>query len=122
MSPASTRCLAKQDRGTAGPRAAVPDPKHRERIRDIGTENCRVITMEWIFEGVTLIFAGKLTAAVSRVSDDSSTTATAACIALLIVTTVISLRTAGRNTFIACRLCAASLATSAILLLAAIAT
>ena len=67
--------------------------------------------MEWIFEGVTLIFAGMLTAAVSRVRDDSSTTATAAYAALLIVTTVISLRTAGRNTFIAYRLCAASLAT-----------
>ena len=36
---------------TAGPPAAVPDPKHRERIRDIGTENHRVITMEWTFEG-----------------------------------------------------------------------
>ncbi len=49
-----------------------------------------------------------LTAAVSRVRDDSSTTATAAYAALLIVTTAISLRTAGRNTFIAYGLCAAS--------------
>ena len=78
--------------------------------------------MEWIFEGVTLIFAGRLTAAVSRVRGDSSTTAIVASAGLLSVTAVISLRTAGHNTFIAYRLCAASLPTSAILLLAAIAT
>ena len=61
--------------------------------------------MEWIFEGVTLIFAGMLTAAVSLVGDDSSTTAIVASAGLLIVTAVISPRTAGRNTFIAYRLC-----------------
>ena len=92
---------------------------------DIGTENRRVITMEWIFEGVTLIFAGMLTAAVSLAGDDRSTTATVAFIAtaaLLIVMAVISLLTAGRNTFIAYRLCAPIFSASAILLLAAAAT
>jgi hypothetical protein len=92
---------------------------------DIGTENRRVITMEWIFEGVTLIFAGMLTAAVSLAGDDSSATATVAFIAtaaLLIVMAVISLLTAGRNTFIAYRLCAPIFSASAILLLAAAAT
>ena len=92
---------------------------------DIGTENRRVITMEWIFEGVTLIFAGLLTAAVTLAGDDRSTTATAAFIAtaaLLIVMAVISLLTAGRNTFIAYRLCAPIFSASAILLLAAAAT
>ena len=93
MPPASTPCLAKQDRRTGGPRAAVPDPKHRELIRDIGTENRRVITMDWMLEGVTLIFGGTLTPAVSRVRDDSSTTTTAAYAVFLIVTTVISPRT-----------------------------
>ena len=78
--------------------------------------------MEWIFEGIMLIIAGVLTAAVSRVRDDSSTNATAAYAGLLRVTAVISPRTASRNTFIAYRLYATSLATSAILLLAAIAT
>jgi hypothetical protein len=96
MPPASTRCLAKH-RGTAGPRAAVPDPTHCEPIRDSCTENRRVITREWILEGVTLIFAGVLTATAARVRDDSSTTPTAAYAALLIVTTVISPRTAHRN-------------------------
>jgi hypothetical protein len=91
----------------------------------IGTENRRVITMEWIFEGVTLIFAGALTAAVSLAGDDSSMTATAAFIviaALLIVMAVISLLTAGRNRFIAYRLCAPIFFASAILLLAAVVT
>jgi hypothetical protein len=87
---------------------------------DIGTENRRVITMEWIFEGVTLIFAGTLTAAVSLVGDDNSATAVfTATAALLIVMAVISLLTAGRNTFIAYRLCAPIFLASAILLLAA---
>jgi hypothetical protein len=92
---------------------------------DIGTENRRVITMEWIFEGVTLIFAGLLTAALSLAGDDTSATATVAFIAtaaLLIVMAVISLLTAGRNTFLAYRLCAPIFSASAILLLAAAAT
>ncbi len=92
---------------------------------DIGTENRRVITMEWIFEGVTLIFAGVLTAAASLAADSSSVTATVAFIvtaALLIVMAVISLLTAGRNRFIAYRLCAPIFSASAILLLAAAAT
>lgn len=92
---------------------------------DIGTENRRVITMEWIFEGVTLIFAGVLTAAVSLAADNTSVTATVAftvTAALLIVMAVISLLTAGRNTFIAYRLCAPIFSASAILLLAAAAT
>jgi hypothetical protein len=89
---------------------------------DIGTQNRRVITMEWIFEGVTLIFAGVLAAAVALAGDNRSTTATVAFIAtaaLLIVMAVISLLTAGRNTFIAYRLCAPIFTASAILLLAA---
>ena len=92
---------------------------------DIGTENRRVITMEWVFEGVTLIFAGVLTAAVSLAGDDSSATVTVAYLvtaALLIVMAAISLATAGRNTFIAYRLCAPIFSASAILLLAAAVT
>ena len=92
---------------------------------DIGTENRRVITMEWIFEGVTLIFAGTLTAAVSLAGDDGPITATVAYVAtaaLLIVMAVISLLTAGRNTFIAYRLCAPIFSASAILLVAAAAS
>ncbi len=69
---------------------------------DIGTENRRVITMEWIFEGVTLIFAGVLAAAVSLAAGNSSATATVAftvTAALLLMMAVISLLTAGRNKF-----------------------
>jgi len=89
---------------------------------DVGTENERVLTMEWIFEGVTLIFAGLLAAAVTLVGDNASTTATvvyAAIATLLIVMAVISLLTAGRNTFIAYRLCAPIFGCCAVLLLAA---
>lgn len=73
---------------------------------------------------VTLIFAGALTAAVSLAGNDSSTTTVAyiATAALLIVMAVISLLTAGRNAFIAYRLCAAIFSASAILLPAAAVT
>lgn len=87
---------------------------------DIGTENHRVITMEWIYEGATLIFAGFLAVVVTLIGDDTSTTATVAYVAtaaLLIVMAVISLVTAGRNRFIAYRLCAPIFTLSAILLL-----
>jgi len=52
--------------------------------------------MEWSLEGVTLIFAGTLTAAVSLAGDDGPITATVAYVAtaaLLIVMAVISLLT-----------------------------
>ena len=89
---------------------------------DIDTENRRVVTMEWVFEGVTLIFAGLLTAAVTMVGDRTSTTATVvylAVAALLVVMAAISLVTAGRNSFIAYRLCAPIFGCCAVLLLAA---
>jgi len=76
--------------------------------------------MEWIYEGATLIFAGFLAAVVTLIGDDTSTTATVAYVAtaaLLIVMAVISLVTAGRNRFIAYRLCAPIFTLSAILLL-----
>jgi hypothetical protein len=96
-----------------------------EGFGDIGTENERVITMEWILEGVTLIFAGALTAAITLIGDNTSTTATVAYVAtagLLIVMAVVSFLTAGRNTFVVYRLCAPIFTASAILLLAAAAT
>jgi hypothetical protein len=92
---------------------------------DIGVENERVITMEWILEGVTLIFAGLLTAAVTLAGDPSSTTATVVYVAtagLLVVMAAVSALTAGRNRFLAYRLCAPIFLTSAVLLAAAAAT
>lgn len=89
---------------------------------DISPENTRVITMEWIVEGVTLIFAGLLTAAVTLVGDNASTTATVVYVTvamLLIVMALVSLLTAGRNPFIAYRLCAPIFGSCAVVLLAA---
>ena len=77
-----TRRLATQDRGTAGPPAAVLDPKHRDQVRDVAPRTRRVIARGWIFEGVTLVFAGVLTAAVSLVGGDGSTTVTVAWLIL----------------------------------------
>jgi hypothetical protein len=92
---------------------------------EISAENQRVITMEWILEGVTLIFVGLLTAAVTLLGDPSSSTAAVTYLAsagLLLVMSAVSLLTAGRNEHIAYRLCAPIFTTSAILLIAASAT
>jgi hypothetical protein len=92
---------------------------------DIGVENERVITMEWILEGVTLIFAGVLTAAVTLAGDPSSSTATVVYVAtagLLVAMAAVSLLTAARNRHLAYRLCAPIFLASAVLLAAAAAT
>ena len=60
---------------------------------DIGTENRRVITMEWIYEGTTLIFTGLVTAAVTLIGNDASTTAAVVYVVtagLLIVMAVVA--------------------------------
>ena len=75
--------------------------------------------MGWLFEGVPLVFAGVLTAAVSLVGDDGSTTVTVAY-ADPHVTAVSSLLAAARSTLIAYG-SARRASTNAILLLAAMA-
>ena len=92
---------------------------------EISAENECVITMEWILEGVTLIFVGLLTTAVTLLGDPGSTTAAETYLAsagLLVVMSAVSLLTAGRNEHIAYRLCAPIFTASAILLAAAAAT
>jgi len=103
----------------------VPTRSVVRAFGEIGAENERVITMEWILEGVTLIFVGLLTTAVTFLGEASSTTAAVTYLAsagLLVVMSAVSLLTAGRNQHIAYRLCAPIFTTCAILLVAAAAT
>jgi hypothetical protein len=74
---------------------------------DISNENKRIITMEWIIEGLSLIFIGSLVAVTTYV-DRTSVLAKAvysSCIVVLNVLSIVSLFTGFRNSFIAFKLC-----------------
>jgi hypothetical protein len=78
-----------------------------EGFGDISDDNKRVITMEWIIEGVTLIFIGLLVAATTIV-DGSSVTAKVvywSVVAVLNALSVVSFFTGFRNSYIAFKLC-----------------
>jgi hypothetical protein len=74
---------------------------------DISLDNQRVITMEWINEGVTLIFIGLLTAAVTIVDPASLVTRTVYWLAIIMLNalSIISLFTGFRVNFLPYRLC-----------------
>ena len=74
---------------------------------NISEDNKRTITMEWINEGVTLIFIGSLIAIVTYL-DHSSITYRAVCwstFGILNILSLVSLFTGYRNSFIAFKLC-----------------
>jgi hypothetical protein len=86
---------------------------------DISLDNQRVITMEWINEGATLIFIGVLTAAVTLV-DPTSVVARAVywlAIIMLNVLSIISLFTGFKVNFLPYRLCPIIFTGSSILIL-----
>jgi hypothetical protein len=85
---------------------------------DISLDNQRVITMEWINEGATLIFIGVLTAAVTLVDPASAVAHTVywLAIGMLIVLSIISLLTGFKINFLPYRLCPIIFTGSAILI------
>ena len=86
---------------------------------DISLDNRRVITMEWINEGATLIFIGVLTAAVTLVDPTSLVARTVywLAIGMLVVLSIISLFTGFKVNFLPYRLCPIIFTGSAILIL-----
>jgi hypothetical protein len=85
---------------------------------DISLDNQRVITMEWINEGATLIFIGVLTAAVTLVDPTSLVARTVywLAIGMLVVLSIISLFTGFKVNFLPYRLCPIIFTGSAILI------
>ena len=85
---------------------------------DISLDNQRVITMEWINEGATLIFIGVLTAAVTLVDTASLVAHTVywLAIGMLVVLSIISLFTGFKINFLPYRLCPIIFTGSAILI------
>jgi len=89
----------------------------------ISLDNRRVITMEWINEGATLIFIGILTAAVTLVDPTSLVAHTVYWLAIIMLNalSIISLFTGFRVNFIPYRLCPIIFTGSSILILAGMA-
>lgn len=86
---------------------------------DISLDNRRVITMEWINEGATLIFIGVLTAAVTLSDPASPVARTVYGLAILMLNalSIISLFTGFKINFLPFRLCPIIFTGSAILIL-----
>lgn len=85
---------------------------------EISEDNKNIITMEWIVEGVALIFIGTLVAMVTYL-DPASTAASASYIAAsccLVVLAVVSLFTGFRINFLPFKLCPAIFTASAVLI------
>ncbi len=85
---------------------------------DISIDNKRIITMEWIIEGIALIFIGVLVGAVTMV-DATNTVSTVVywiSICALIVLALVSLFTGFRISFLPFRLCPFIFTGSAVLI------
>jgi hypothetical protein len=87
---------------------------------DISTDNKNIIAMEWIVEGVSLIFIGIVVLGVSFIDAVSDTAAFVflASAGILIVLALVSLFTGFKVNFLPYKLCPVLFTTSAILILA----
>ncbi len=82
----------------------------RNVVRGFGTispDNRRIITMEWIIEGITLIFVGILVALVTYIDRGSVVSQAVywATFGFLNLLSLISIFTGFRNSFLAFKLC-----------------
>jgi hypothetical protein len=86
---------------------------------DISLDNQRIITMEWIIEGVSLIFIGAIVASVTYIDHTSviSRTIYWICFIMLNTLSVISLMTGFKVSFVPFKLCPVIFTTSSILIL-----
>jgi predicted RND superfamily exporter protein len=89
-----------------------------QEFGDISPDNKRIITMEWIIEGISLIFIGVLVCAVTMVDPTSavSTVVYAISICCLLVLALVSLFTGFRISFLPFRLCPFIFTASAVLI------
>ena len=90
-----------------------------QRFGEISHDNKRIIAMEWIVEGVSLIFIGLLVAVVTLV-DRSSTVSRAAywiCFAELNVLSIVSLFTGFKVNLLPFKLCPVIFTGSSVLIL-----
>jgi peptidoglycan/LPS O-acetylase OafA/YrhL len=74
---------------------------------DLSTDNRRILTMEWIAEGLALIFLGTLVLLVTFLGDGGGTArlVVRAVAAMLVVMAALSLATGARTSILPMRLC-----------------
>ena len=86
---------------------------------DISLDNRRIITMEWIIEGVSLIFVGVIVAVATYIDSASTVSRTIYWISFVMLNTlsVISLFTGFRVGFLPYKLCPLIFTSSSVLIL-----
>ena len=86
---------------------------------DISVDNKRIITMEWIIEGVSLIFIGALVSSVTYIDYTNEISQTIYWISFVMLNalSVISLLTGFKVNFLPFKLCPVIFTTSSILIL-----
>ena len=86
---------------------------------DISLDNKRIITMEWIIEGIALIFIGVLVSTVTLIDPASVVSKTVYVISIceLLVLAVVSLFTGFRVSFLPFKLCPFIFTASSVLIL-----
>jgi hypothetical protein len=88
----------------------------------LGDDNRRIITMEWLAEGLTLCFIGVLAAVTQAVAGPGSLAATIvlwSCAAMLLVLATLSVFTGARTSILPMRLCPIVKSAAAVLFIAA---
>ena len=85
---------------------------------EISVDNKRIITMEWIVEGIALIFIGSLVAVVTAIDHTNTISSVIylSSVIVLIVLAVVSLLTGFKINFLPFRLCPVVFITSAVLI------
>lgn len=86
---------------------------------EISIDNKRIITMEWIIEGIALIFIGSINAIVTAIDPASpvSLTIYLASAVCLIVLAIVSLQTGFKISFLPFKLCPVIFTTAAVLII-----
>ena len=85
---------------------------------EISADNRRIITMEWIVEGIALIFIGSINALVTAIDHTSSISLGIylSSVVVLIVLAIVSILTGFKINFLPYKLCPVIFITSAVLL------
>ena len=86
---------------------------------EISIDNKRIITMEWIVEGIALIFVGSINAIVTAIDYTSSISLVIylSSVVVLIVLAIVSFLTGFKISFLPFKLCPAIFITSAFLII-----
>lgn len=86
----------------------IPTKQIVARFGRISAENSRILVMEWLMEGILLIFLGTLVICITALGPQGDPMATIVyrlCAAVLVVMAAVSLFTGARTTILPMKLC-----------------